>query len=250
MLPSVHACCGIGTPPRECVSRFLARQPMRTHRGHRGYRGKEGVQSKRLTASLCAHTHMQVWALRCDMHVLDHGGNLVDACMLCALAACLAFRRPEVVVGGGPTGTGMGMCLEPCTPCTQHCVANDLCKRIVDMISASLTEIDMLPALRAPYVQDGRVPCTLLPALLCTPQALIFALLSVPFHADIVVQPKELREPIPLTIHHYPVSTTFALFEGILLLPLLVLRHFIKPVVNVQSCHVETPFFLDEWRMT
>jgi len=41
------------------------------------------------------------------MHVLDHGGNLVDACMLCALAACLAFRRPEVVVGGGPTGTGV-----------------------------------------------------------------------------------------------------------------------------------------------
>ena len=31
--------------------------------------------------------------------------------------------------------------------------------------------------------------------------------------ADIVIQPKELREPLPLTIHHYPVSTTFALFE-------------------------------------
>lgn len=68
------------------------------------------------------------------MHVLDHGGNLVDACMLSALAACMAFRRPEVVVGGGPTGT------------------------------------------------------------------------------DITMQPRELREPLPLTIHHFPLSTTFALF--------------------------------------
>lgn len=35
----------------------------------------------------------------------------------------------------------------------------------------------------------------------------------VPMTTDIVVQPKELREPIPLTIHHYPISTTFALYE-------------------------------------
>ncbi|KAF5842080.1 ribosomal protein S5 domain 2-type protein [Dunaliella salina] len=97
----------------------------------RGLRGSGAVD----TEALCVLAGRMVWALRCDMHVLDHGGNLVDACMLCALAACLAFRRPEVVVGGGPTGT------------------------------------------------------------------------------DIVVQPKELREPIPLTIHHHPVSTTFALYE-------------------------------------
>ncbi len=63
----------------------------------------------------------QVWALRCDMHVLDHGGNLVDACMLCALAACLAFRRPEVLVGGGPSGTGAYLLfvhLPSCETCT------------------------------------------------------------------------------------------------------------------------------------
>lgn len=42
----------------------------------------------------------QVWAVRVDVLVLDHGGNLTDACALAALAALLAFRRPEVSVGG------------------------------------------------------------------------------------------------------------------------------------------------------
>ena len=42
----------------------------------------------------------KVWAVRVDLHVLDHDGNLVDACALSALAALLAFRRPAVEVGG------------------------------------------------------------------------------------------------------------------------------------------------------
>ncbi len=41
-----------------------------------------------------------MWSLRCDVHVLDHGGNLVDACILAALAALLVYRKPEVTVGG------------------------------------------------------------------------------------------------------------------------------------------------------
>jgi exosome complex RNA-binding protein Rrp42 (RNase PH superfamily) len=60
-------------------------------------------------ATLCSHHikaqcvvfHLcQVWALRVDCHVLDDGGNLVDACCLSALAALMAFRKPEVTVGG------------------------------------------------------------------------------------------------------------------------------------------------------
>lgn len=43
----------------------------------------------------------QVWALRVDCHVLDHGGNLLDCCFLAALAALMAFRKPEVEVGAG-----------------------------------------------------------------------------------------------------------------------------------------------------
>jgi exosome complex RNA-binding protein Rrp42 (RNase PH superfamily) len=41
-----------------------------------------------------------VWALRVDVHVLDAGGNLLDAAFLAALAALLAFRKPEVEVRG------------------------------------------------------------------------------------------------------------------------------------------------------
>jgi exosome complex RNA-binding protein Rrp42 (RNase PH superfamily) len=33
-----------------------------------------------------------------DIHVLDSGGNLIDACCLAALAALLGFRKPQVEV--------------------------------------------------------------------------------------------------------------------------------------------------------
>ena len=34
----------------------------------------------------------RVWSLRVDIHALDNGGNLADACMLSCLAGLLAFR--------------------------------------------------------------------------------------------------------------------------------------------------------------
>ncbi len=42
------------------------------------------------------------------MHVLDNGGNLADACMLCALAALMAFRRPDTQVAAGGAGADDG----------------------------------------------------------------------------------------------------------------------------------------------
>lgn len=41
---------------------------------------------------------LQVWSIRVDIHVLDSGGNLIDACCLAALAALLGFRKPQVEV--------------------------------------------------------------------------------------------------------------------------------------------------------
>ena len=41
---------------------------------------------------------MQVWALTVYVTVLDHGGNLTDACFLAAVAALKAFRRPDASV--------------------------------------------------------------------------------------------------------------------------------------------------------
>ena len=41
---------------------------------------------------------LQAWALRVDVHVLDHDGNLAGACALAALAALAAFRLPDTEV--------------------------------------------------------------------------------------------------------------------------------------------------------
>lgn len=39
-----------------------------------------------------------------DVRILDHCGNLVDAACLSALAALLAFRKPQVSIDGGASG--------------------------------------------------------------------------------------------------------------------------------------------------
>jgi hypothetical protein len=49
-----------------------------------------------------------VWALRCDVHVLDHDGNLPGACVLATLGALLAFRRPDAEVVAPAAGGGGG----------------------------------------------------------------------------------------------------------------------------------------------
>lgn len=81
----------------------------------------------------------QVWSLRVDVHILDHNGNLADAASLSALAALLAFRRPEVTLEAGGVGVGEGQ--------------------------------------------------------------------------QVVVHPPDVREPLPLSIHHTPLAVTFASFQ-------------------------------------
>eukprot|EP00201_Polytomella_parva_P005437 CAMPEP_0175084392 /NCGR_PEP_ID=MMETSP0052_2-20121109/28018_1 /TAXON_ID=51329 ORGANISM="Polytomella parva, Strain SAG 63-3" /NCGR_SAMPLE_ID=MMETSP0052_2 /ASSEMBLY_ACC=CAM_ASM_000194 /LENGTH=563 /DNA_ID=CAMNT_0016356159 /DNA_START=168 /DNA_END=1859 /DNA_ORIENTATION=- len=46
--------------------------------------------------SLCVITGSHVWNLRLDTHVLNHDGNLMDACALSSLAALHSFRRSDV----------------------------------------------------------------------------------------------------------------------------------------------------------
>eukprot|EP01018_Ginkgo_biloba_P018278 Gb_25376 [translate_table: standard] len=95
----------------------------------RGLRESRAVD----TESLCILAGKAVWALRIDLHVLDNGGNLVDAANVAALAALLSFRRLECSMGG----------------------------------------------------QDGQ---------------------------EITIHPPEIREPLPLIIHHLPIAVTFAFF--------------------------------------
>lgn len=87
------------------------------------------------TESLCVLAGKLVWAIRIDLHILDNGGNLVDAANIAALAALLTFRRPECTVGG----------------------------------------------------EDGQ---------------------------EIAIHPPEVREPLPLIVHHLPIAVTFAFFTS------------------------------------
>jgi exosome complex component RRP42 len=44
---------------------------------------------------LCIEAGKEVWVIYVDIHVLDHGGNLVDASMLASVAALMGMRGPE-----------------------------------------------------------------------------------------------------------------------------------------------------------
>ena len=50
------------------------------------------------TEALAVVAGEKVWAITCNVHVVDHGGNLVDAASLAAVAALMHYRRPEVAV--------------------------------------------------------------------------------------------------------------------------------------------------------
>ena len=52
------------------------------------------------TESLCIIAGSKCFALRADVHVLDHDGGLIDACCIALVAALQHFRRPDVSVEG------------------------------------------------------------------------------------------------------------------------------------------------------
>lgn len=52
------------------------------------------------TESLCIIAGSKCFAVRADIHVLDHDGGLIDACCIALVAALQHFRRPEVQVEG------------------------------------------------------------------------------------------------------------------------------------------------------
>lgn len=52
------------------------------------------------TESLCLVAGQKCFAIRADVHVLAHDGNLLDAACIAVVAALLHFRRPDVSVEG------------------------------------------------------------------------------------------------------------------------------------------------------
>ncbi|OWZ19118.1 Exosome complex uclease [Phytophthora megakarya] len=69
---------------------------------------ERGVRESRAldTEALAVVAGEKVWAITCHVHVVDHGGNLVDAASLAAIAALMHYRRPEVAVKEGTSGNG------------------------------------------------------------------------------------------------------------------------------------------------
>ncbi|PSN53584.1 Exosome complex component RRP45 [Blattella germanica] len=86
--------------------------PMAAPHFEAGRQSELGVQLNRLIEkcikdsrcvdleSLCIIAEEKVWALRVDIHVLNHEGNLVDAASTAALTALCHFRRPDVTTTG------------------------------------------------------------------------------------------------------------------------------------------------------
>ena len=52
------------------------------------------------TESLCIVAGQKCFHVRADLHVLDHDGNITDACCLALVAALQHFRRPDYEVHG------------------------------------------------------------------------------------------------------------------------------------------------------
>jgi len=50
--------------------------------------------------SLCIISEEKVWTVRLDLHILNHCGNMTDACSVAGLAALSHFRRPDVTLKG------------------------------------------------------------------------------------------------------------------------------------------------------
>ncbi|KAK9465506.1 ribosomal protein S5 domain 2-type protein [Lipomyces arxii] len=52
------------------------------------------------TESLCIITGEKCWAVRADVHFLDHDGGLVDAACIAVSAGLLHYRRPDISIEG------------------------------------------------------------------------------------------------------------------------------------------------------
>lgn len=42
----------------------------------------------------------KVWFVRCDIHIVDNGGNLLDCASIAAITALCNFRRPATTISG------------------------------------------------------------------------------------------------------------------------------------------------------
>ncbi|GJP86246.1 hypothetical protein CLOP_g16291 [Closterium sp. NIES-67] len=173
VLASVSAALTLPFPDRPnegSLAVFTELAPMADPRFVPGRPGEEAIELGRIidrglreshavdTESLCVVAGRAAWALRLDVRVMDNDGNLVDACCLAAVAALLAFRRPEVTVGGDD---GMQVVVHPTherdpVPLTVH----NLPLAVTFAFFNDGNDVVMDPSFKEEAAQAGR--CTVL----------------------------------------------------------------------------------------
>jgi len=109
------------------------------------------------TESLCIVAGEKVWSIVCSINVLDYHGNIVDACILAAMASLRTYRKPEVTITRTADQTQEG-----------------------DIIDQEEN-------------QDQR------------------DLIS-----KVIIHSSDEREPLPLALHHTPLTVSFAVYKGLL----------------------------------
>ena len=64
---------------------------------------ENGIREARAidTEALCIVAGEKAWSIHCEIHVLDDGGNLIDATCFATIAALRHFRRPDITVNDG-----------------------------------------------------------------------------------------------------------------------------------------------------
>ena len=89
-----------GGPPADDAQRLLSNRILRTL--ERTLLAGGAIDSE----ALCVQSGRWVWRLSVDVVCLDHGGNLVDASLLAAVAGLRHFRKPEVEISDAESGGG------------------------------------------------------------------------------------------------------------------------------------------------
>lgn len=112
------------------------------------------------TESLCIVGGERVWQINCNINVIDgSGGNVIDACLLSAMSALKAFRKPDVSVV--PTAYD-----EP-------------------------SEGVVSKGFNLPPTAGTARP-----------------------NVNILVHHSDKREPLPLSLHHTPITVTLGILKG------------------------------------
>jgi hypothetical protein len=148
----------------------------------------------------CCWSCPQVWSLRVDVHVLDAGGNLVDACCLAALAALLGFRKPVVEVDAA-AGEGEEA-VTVYAPEARLRVVGTPCRKGIEGGTVALSALPRATCYAVCYATTTHTPCHAMPHWNCCNH-----------NTTLRCHVPQVREPQPLTMHHLPLSHTFAVFE-------------------------------------